>query len=310
MTRRLLLDVDTGVDDAVAIALASRLESHELVALTTVAGNVPVEYATANTLAVAAWMGIDAPVFRGMDEPLSRPLFDAREHHGFDGLGGWIPPVDPVPLQDETAPEAIVRLAREHQGNITFAFVGPLTNLAVALSLEPRVAEWVDRLVIMGGAFFVRGNTTPAAEFNIYADPEAAAKVARSRMRATWVPLDVTHKTGITRSDWDRLVDSDDRGHVLVREVMRRSLTELNRPRFHLHDPLAVAAVESPEVVTTRQGRVLVDTGNFERGRTLLVDAVETDAVAQAAVTVDHGRFGTILERLAPVQTDGGLGIA
>jgi inosine-uridine nucleoside N-ribohydrolase len=302
----MLLDVDTGVDDAVAIALASRLESHELVALTTVAGNVPAEYATANTLAVAAWMGIDVPVYRGMDEPLSRPLFDAREHHGFDGLGGWTPPVEPAALQTETAPEAIVRLAREHQGEITFVFVGPLTNLAVALSLEPRIAEWVDRLVIMGGAFFVRGNTTPAAEFNIYADPEAAAKVARSPFRAIWVPLDVTHQTGITRPTWDRLSESDDRGHVLIREVMRRSLTELNRPRFHLHDPLAVAIAESGDVVGMRRGRIIVDTGSFERGRTMLVDPVGEDSKAEVAVEINHGRFGAILDRLAPIGSPSG----
>ncbi|MEX2314116.1 MAG: nucleoside hydrolase, partial [Thermomicrobiales bacterium] len=112
----MLLDVDTGVDDAVAIALASRLESHELVALTTVAGNVPVEFTTANTLTVAAWLGIDVPIYRGMSEPLARPLYTAREHHGFDGLGGWKPPVTPAKLETETAPEAIVRLAREHRG--------------------------------------------------------------------------------------------------------------------------------------------------------------------------------------------------
>ena len=300
MARPMLLDVDTGVDDAVAIALASRLETHELVALTTVAGNVPVEFATANTLAVAAWMELDVPIYRGMSEPLARPLFDAREHHGTDGLGGWKPPVTPAKLQLETAPEAIVRLAREHHGEITLVCVGPLTNLAVALALEPRIADWVDRLVIMGGAFFVPGNTTCSAEFNIYADPEAAARVARTEMRATWVPLDVTHQTGITRAQWDRLVDSDDRGHVLVREVMRRTLTELNRSRFHLHDPLAVAVADAPSVVETRQGRVVVDVGAFERGRTTLTDAVGKEVTAAAAVQVEHDAFGAILERLAP----------
>jgi inosine-uridine nucleoside N-ribohydrolase len=233
-------------------------------------------------------------------------LFDAREHHGFDGLGGWTPPVEPVSLQTETAPEAIVRLAREHKGEITFVFVGPLTNLAVALSLEPRVVEWVDQLVIMGGAFFVRGNTTAAAEFNIYADPEAAAKVARAPFRATWVPLDVTHQTGITRPAWDRLVESDEPGHVLIREVMRRSLTELNRPRFHLHDPLAIAVAESSDVVGTRRGRVSVDTGTFERGRTLLVDPVGDDSIGDVAIEIDHTRFGTILDRLAPLGAAGG----
>jgi inosine-uridine nucleoside N-ribohydrolase len=299
----MLLDVDTGVDDAIAIALASRLDSHELVALTTVAGNVPVEYATANTLAVAAWMEIDVPIYRGMSEPLSRPLFDAREHHGFDGLGGWTPPVAPATLEVETAPEAIVRIAREHRGEITFVFVGPLTNLAVALSLEPRVAEWVDRLVIMGGAFFVPGNTTPHAEFNIYADPEAAAKIARSAMRAEWVPLDATHETGITLEHWNRIADSDDRGHVLVREVTRRSLTELKRPRFYMHDPLAVAVVETQSAVEMTVGAVVVDVGEFQRGKTRLTEPVDDEGMNIVARHVRDDVFGSLLERLVPVAT-------
>lgn len=300
MTRPMLLDVDTGVDDAVAIALASRLESHELVALTTVAGNVPVEFSTANTQAVVAWMQLDVPIYRGMSEPLARPLFDAREHHGFDGLGGWKPDVPLPEIQRETAPEAIVRLAREHQGEVTFVFVGPLTNLAVALSLEPRIVDWVDRLVIMGGAFFVPGNTTPAAEFNIYADPEAAARVARTGMTGIWVPLDVTHQTGITRPQWERLDGSDDPAHVLVREVMRRSLTELNRPRFHLHDPLAVAVAEVDGIVGVRRGKILVDVGQFERGRTLLTQPTGDDPSGVAAIQVDHEAFATVMARLAP----------
>jgi purine nucleosidase len=297
----MLLDVDTGVDDAVAIALASKLGSHELVALTTVAGNVPVEYATANTRAVAAWMGIEVPIYRGMSEPLARPLFDAREHHGYDGLGGWIPPVTPAPLEVETAPAAIVRLAREHQGEITFVFVGPLTNLAVALSLEPQIAEWVDRLVIMGGAFSVPGNTTPHAEFNIYADPEAAAKVARSAMRAEWVSLDATHETGITRDHWERLSDSDNRGHVLVREVTRRTLTELNRPRFHLHDPLAVAVADTPDAAQMMVGSVVVDVGEFQRGKTRLVEPVGDEVASIATRHVNEDVFGSILDRLVPL---------
>ncbi len=300
MARPMLLDVDTGVDDAIAIALASRLESHELVALTTVAGNVPVEYATANTLAVAPWMGIDVPIYRGMSEPLARPLFDAREHHGFDGLGGWTPPITPAKLEVETAPEAIVRIAREHRGEITFVFVGPLTNLAVALSLEPRISEWVDQVVIMGGAFFVPGNTTPHAEFNIYADPEAAANVARSTLRTTWVGLDATHETGITREQWEQLGDSDDAGHVLVREVTRRTLTELKRPRFHLHDPLAVAVAETKSAAVMNVGSVIVDVGEFQRGRTRLAEAFGGDTNSNIARHVNAEVFGTVLGRLVP----------
>jgi purine nucleosidase len=247
-------------------------------------------------------MGLDVPIYRGMSEPLARPLFDAREHHGYDGLGGWKPDVTPASIQTETAPEAMVRLAREHQGEITFICVGPLTNLAVALSLEPRISEWVDRLVIMGGAFAVPGNTTRFAEFNIYADPEAAAKVARSAMRAEWIPLDATHETGVTRAQWDRLVDSDDPGHVLVREVTRRSLTELERPRFYLHDPLAVAVAESQSAVVMRVGQVSVDVGAFQRGQTRLTEPIADEVAAVAARHVDHDRFGSIFARLLPLD--------
>lgn len=306
MARPMVLDVDTGVDDAVAIALAARLQSHELVALTTVAGNVPVEYATKNTLTVAAWLGLDVPVYRGMSQPLARPLFDAREHHGFDGLGGWKPEVATREIERQSAPEAMIHLAREHRGAMTFACVGPLTNLAVALSLEPRLVEWVDRLVVMGGAFFVPGNTTPYAEFNIYADPEAAAQVARSGMRAEWVPLDATHETGITRDRWDRLTSSDDPGEVLVREVTRRTLTELNRPRFHLHDPLALAVVESHSAVQMTSGSVMVDVGPFQRGQTRLSPVVASEHESVVAKHVDEEGFGQILGRLLPSTVQDG----
>lgn len=302
MTHAMLLDVDTGVDDAVAIALASRLDAHELVALTTVAGNVPVDYATANTLTVAAWLGLDVPVYRGMSEPLARPLFDAREHHGYDGLGGWKPDVSRPSIQDVSAPEAMIRLARERAGDITFVCVGPFTNLAVALSLEPRLAEWVDRVVLMGGAFLLRGNTTPAAEFNVYADPEAAALVARSGLNVTWVPLDATYQTRITPEQWQGLASTTVASEVLVREVTRRSLMELERPHFYLHDPLAVAVAESAEIVGTRSGRVVVDVGAFERGRTLLVDSIADEPVAQVALDVNQDPFAALMERIVPTR--------
>ncbi len=298
MARPMVMDVDTGVDDAVAIALASRLDSHELVALTTVAGNVPVEYATKNTLTVAAWLDLDVPVYRGMSQPLARPLFDAREHHGYDGLGGWTPDVPQREIEAQSAPEAMICLAREHQGAITFACVGPLTNLAVAILLEPRIVDWVDRLVIMGGAFFVPGNTTQHAEFNIYADPDAAALVARSGMRAEWVPLDATHETVITRDAWDRLASSEDPGEVLVREVTRRTLTELNRPRFHLHDPLAVAVVEAQEAVQMTSGTVSVDVGAFDLGRTRLTEPVAPEESSQVARHANPDVFNQIITRL------------
>ncbi len=154
-----------------------------------------------------------------------------------------------------------------------------------------------------GRAFFVPGNTTALAEFNFFADPEAAAAVARSEMRSVWVPLDATPETGITHAQWERLADSEDDGHVLVREVIRRSLTELNRPRFHLHDPLAVAVAESEAAVEVMVGRVVVDVGEFERGKTHLTEPVGSEAATNVARHVNHDAFGAILERLAPVST-------
>jgi inosine-uridine nucleoside N-ribohydrolase len=297
--RPLLLDVDTGVDDAMALALAARLDDHRLVAVTTVAGNVPVDVATINTQRVLSWLSVDVPIHRGMSAPLARPLHTAREHHGHDGLGGWAIPAEPAKLASASAPEAIIQLASRHRGEITFAFVGPLTNLAVALMLEPRVVDWVPRLVIMGGAFFVPGNTTADAEFNIFADPEAAARVSRSGMRATWVPLDVTHQTGLTRDAWERLAEAIDPGVVLVREVTRRTLTELKRPRSYLHDPLAVAVVEQPDVVGTATGTVVVDTGETMRGRTRLAAAVGSEIAVQVATDVDQSAFSRLFGTLA-----------
>jgi purine nucleosidase len=298
VTRPMLLDVDTGVDDAIAIALATRLTEHRLIAITTVAGNVPVEYATENTLRVLAWLGLDIPVYQGVSEPLVRPLHDARAHHGYDGLGGWALPSSPTSIQDQTAPEAIVRLAREHQGEITFVFVGPLTNLAIALKLEPAIARWVHRLVIMGGAFFGRGNVTPHAEFNVFVDPEAAAVVARSDIHATWVGLDATHQTTITAQQWPGISGTREDGVSLVREVTRRSFAELEREAFHLHDPLAVAIAEHPEICTYVEGEISIDTGEFRRGATRVSHPDGTQALARVAKQVDQRAFDVVFRQL------------
>ena len=298
MPRPLLLDVDTGVDDAIAIALASRLAEHALVAVSTVAGNVPVEDATRNTLDVLGWLDVDVPVYRGNSLPLSRPLHTAREHHGAAGLGSWAIPSSGRREEDESAPEAIIRLARSHAGEITFVFTGPLTNLAVALSLEPRLVEWVPRLVIMGGAFYARGNVSEHAEFNIYADPEAAARVANSGMRVTWVGLDVTHQTLLRRADWDRLGAATAPAAVLVREVLRRSFEELGRPSFPMHDPLAVAVAELPALVELEQGAVRIDVGEPRRGESRVGAAFANDASGAVANQVDVAGFDSMFQRL------------
>ena len=294
--RPLLLDVDTGVDDAMAIALALELEQHELVAVTTVAGNVPVDYTTPNTLKVLDWLGAFVPVFRGMSAPLAQPLFTAGHVHGDDGIGGWAAPAPKREAEATTASEAIVRLARAHRGEIDFAFVGPLTNLAVALLLEPELPQMVSRLVIMGGAFFGPGNTTPDAEFNIYVDPEAAALVASAGFDATWIGLDVTHRAPLTRAAWDGLAGVHSPAGTLVREVSRRRFEVQGLDRVHLHDPLTVAVVEEASLVELQCGEVTVDTGTQHRGRTRLSAGSSGNNAVASGVDVD--RFDARFRRL------------
>jgi inosine-uridine nucleoside N-ribohydrolase len=206
--------------------------------------------------------------------------------------------VEPAELSDTRAPQAIVELAERHRGEIAFVFVGPLTNLAVALKLEPRIAQWVERLVIMGGAFFNPGNVTEHAEFNIFVDPEAAACVAAAGFNATWVGLDATHNANLTRADWDKLTD-DSVAVTLVREVTRRSLVELGRPTFHLHDPLAVAVASEPESIYVVNGEVLIDTGEFRRGMTRCAETAP-DRIAIVARDVRHEAFDPVFNRLIP----------
>lgn len=284
----LLLDVDTGVDDAMAIALAASLTSHDLVAVTTVAGNVPLERSTDNSLRVLEWLGEDAPVYRGMSRPLVRTLHTATSVHGNDGLGGWGLPAPKQAVGPISAPEAIIRLAREHKGALDAAFVGPLTNLAVALMLEPDLAGWFNNVTIMGGAFFGPGNVTPAAEFNIYVDPEAANVVARSGLDATWIGLDVTHQTALSRGAWDRLNDETGKMSTLAREVSRQTFVERNREQVYLHDPLAVAVLTSADLVECIHGQVLVETGEDSRGETRIAHG---DGTSLAAATVDSAAF-------------------
>lgn len=270
----LLLDVDTGVDDAIAIALAVRSPAVDLVGVTTVAGNVTIDKTTENSLRVLAWLGAESvPVAAGMAAPLVRTLRDAAHFHAESGLGLFAPPSSPASVVDVTAPEFMIRRARERPGELTFVCLGPLTNLAVALGLEPELPALLRGIVIMGGAFTVRGNVTPAAEFNIYVDPEAAAIVARSRLAATFVGLDVTHQVALMRADWEQLAGRDTVEAKLVHEVCRYSFEQRAAEHFYLHDPLALAVAVKPELVEALRCAVAVDTGpTANAGETLIVE--------------------------------------
>jgi purine nucleosidase len=198
--RDFLIDTDTASDDAVAIIMALADPNVRVLGLTTVAGNVGLEQATQNALLTAEVCNSDVPVFAGADKPLTRAHDHAHWFHGKDGLGdrGYAAPKRKA--EREPAVDAIVRLAREEPG-LTLVTLGPLTNIALALERDPKVAERTGRCVVMGGAPCCEGNVTPAAEYNIWVDPEAARAVFRSKLNVEMVGWHVSRGPSVLRDD-------------------------------------------------------------------------------------------------------------
>src|SRR5271157_5390328 len=198
--RSFLIDTDTASDDAVAIMMALAAPDVWVLALTTVAGNVGLEQATSNALLTAEICGSDVPVFAGAGRPLIRALQDAHWFHGYDGLGDHGYPAPKRAHQREHAIEAIVRLAHAEPG-LTLVTLGPLTNIALALARDPEIAAKIGRCVVMGGAPCCEGNVTPAAEYNIWVDPEAARIVMRSGLPVELVGWHLSRGDAVVRED-------------------------------------------------------------------------------------------------------------
>jgi purine nucleosidase len=198
--RNFLIDTDTASDDAVAIMMALAEPSVKVLGLTTVAGNVSVKQATRNALLTAEICGADAPVFAGADKPLKRAHDHARWFHGKDGLGDHGYPAPKRKPEHEPAVDAIPRLARAEPG-LTLITLGPLTNIALALERDPKLVERIGRCVVMGGAPCCEGNVTPAAEYNIWVDPEAARAVFRSKLKIEMIGWHVSRGPSVLRDD-------------------------------------------------------------------------------------------------------------
>ena len=286
-----ILDVDTGIDDALALAYAVAQPALDIVAVTTVAGNIDVYRATANTRNVLSFLGReDIPVHRGATRPLVRPHHTAPYVHGDDGLGGADLPESRRAVDEAPGPATIIRLARERPDELTLIAVGPLTNLAIALNVEPRVAEWIPRVVVMGGAYHVPGNRTPHAEFNAWSDPEAADQVVSAGFRdLTLIGLDVTMGVSLRHDVWEALEGQAARSAPaeLTIRVARQAFVDDGVEQFYLHDPLAVAVVLDPTLVTVEAVDVSVMTAGDEAGRTV----VHGPGTTKVAREVDRDRF-------------------
>jgi inosine-uridine nucleoside N-ribohydrolase len=296
----LILDVDTGVDDALAIGLAVSWTDTDLIAVSTLAGNIDVVNATENTRRVLGLIGAsDVPVYQGASRPLARLHRNAAHYHGRNGLGDAVLPEVGFPLGEYRGPAAIIRLARQRPGEIVLVATGPLTNVAIALNVFPELPSLLKRFVVMGGSYRNPGNITPHAEFNIWADPEAAQQVfATDFPDAIAVGLDVSLQTVLLKRAWEEANGPSHALAQLLSAVCRRSFVDRAQADFPLHDPLATAVALDPTLVATERGVIDVVTSGVRDGKTVFT--ANASGSWQVALAVDSGRF--VSEFLASYQ--------
>ena len=306
--RKIIIDTDPGQDDAVAILLALASPELEVLGITAVAGNVPLRLTQLNARKICELAGKpQTKVFAGAVRPMVRPLVTAEEVHGKTGLDGPDLPEPKMALQEQHAVDFIVEtLMAQEPGSVTLCPLGPLTNIALALVREPRIAKRIGGIVLMGGGFFEGGNVTPAAEFNIYVDPHAADVVFRSGVPITMMPLDVTHKALTT----GKRVEAFRRLGTRVGDATAQMLDFFERydegkygtDGGPLHDPCVVAWLLKPELFSGRHVNVSIETGSELTMGMTVVDwwgVTKRPKNAQVMRDIDaDGYFSLLVERL------------
>ncbi|MEO0748436.1 MAG: nucleoside hydrolase [Pseudomonadota bacterium] len=307
--RKIIIDTDPGQDDAVAILLALASPELDLLGLSCVAGNVPLPLVTRNARIVCELAGRrDMAIYAGCDAPLKRTLITAEHVHGKTGLDGPVLPEPTMPMAEGHAVDFLIdTLRREPIGTVTLCPIGPLTNIATALTRAPDIAERIQEIVLMGGAYFEVGNITPAAEFNIYVDPEAAQLVFASGVPITVMPLDVTHKALVTRPRNDAFRTLQNAVGPAVAD-MTDFFERYDREKYGsagapLHDPCTIAYLLQPDLFTGRHINVEIETtSELTLGMTVADWWHVTDRPANATFMGDidaDGFFALLTERLA-----------
>lgn len=300
MAHRILIDCDPGLDDALALLLAHGDPNLDLVGVTTVGGNVSLQNTTANALKLREYLGFPTvPVVAGAAEPLTRDARDAAHVHGAGGLGSVVLPDATLPLDKRHAVDFIIEKLRATPGAIHLVAMGPLTNIALALEREPAIARWAASFTIMGGSF-TRGNATPAAEFNIWADPEAAKIVFDADWSVTMIGLDLTLQAQANKAVVDRLRQLG----PLADELIVPLATFYFNPTVPdwdgqaVHDVCAVAFVARPDLFVLKDARVDIETtGEFTTGMTV-VDFDPAIPNARVATTLDVPGFWAYVEHV------------
>ncbi|WP_436345852.1 nucleoside hydrolase [Natronorubrum sp. FCH18a] len=302
MSRPVLLDTDPGCDDAVAILVALERADLEVVGLTTVHGNAPVSETTENARSILELVDrTDVPVAKGADRPLNVPLRTSEHIHGEGGIRGEFPALTAASRPvDAHAARYIVERARAHEGELTLAAIGPLTNVALALAMEPELPDLLDELVVMGGAAFGPGNVTPLAEANFHTDPHAARRVVRDCSPAL-VGLDVTANAAVPPAEIESLPRDDPLGrsvHEWLTYYDDAQLEQYGIESAAIHDALVIAALVDDGVLETERYPMAVGTDSDIARGALVCDAngVTGDPPnGSVALEADYERFREIV---------------
>lgn len=298
--KKIILDVDTGIDDAFAILYAVESKKLDILGITGVNGNVPIDYVMKNTRKILKFMGReDIRTYRGASRPLMTEAHHEFQVHGSDGIGNALDHISVEPEEPTMfAPDFMIEQAEKHQGDITLIMVGPLTNLALAVRKEPRLVEWVNEVVIMGGLVSRAGmgNKLPNSEFNIFADAEAAKIVFHSGLNVKMVGLDVTHKTFLTRERMEDLKGTKYYDFLVESSEVFRGFSK-KRYRIDgcaLHDPLTIGVVIDPSIVETARHFVEVETNSeLNYGQTIcdFRNLWNKEPNLEVCLDVEHEKF-------------------
>lgn len=304
---KLLIDTDPGVDDALAILMAHR--HADVLGLSVAAGNVGLQHTVANALKLVDTIGAATPVFAGCATPLVRAAEDAAFVHGLDGFGDTAYVPSARRAEREHAAQAILRLSHEYAGQLVFVAMAPLTNLALALRLDPGLPQRVARLVIMGGAVTGRGNTSASAEFNVGFDPEAAHIVFSAWPRIELIDWELVTRHGIAFDVVERWLAADNPRAQFFAAISRKTRAwtrARERPKLLVADALAIAVALQPDLVTRAEDHhiaIEID-GRLTRGATVVDWENRSGHAANTRIVlaVDQARF----EALVASALDGG----
>ncbi len=298
---KMILDCDTGHDDAIALMVASKHPDIDLLGVTVVAGNQTLDKTLPNTLHVVQHLGLDVSVYGGMAKPLVKVQEVAEDVHGKSGLDGPVFEELKICAQDEHAVNYLIRTLMASDGDITLVPVGPLTNIAMAILLEPKIVNKIKRIVLMGGAVGI-GNTTPSAEFNIYVDPEAAHIVFSSGVPIVMMPLDLTNTALADQNIIERMRNIGNKAGQLFADIMSFTLHSQavnGLSAGPVHDVTAVTYLVAPELYETVDANVQIDLSKgLSYGRTVcdIFGRTKLEKNATIALKIDLDKFWDLVE--------------